>query len=69
MICYPQTTFQTSSQTAIDNQTAKFASIEQDRPAWPASKQTRAAWDNQLTQLKGRILQLEQRSERVGEVT
>jgi hypothetical protein len=59
---------QASLQTAIHNKTAKLAAIEAKRPAWPASKQARTAWQNQVTQAKARLAQLERRSERVGEI-
>jgi hypothetical protein len=48
-------TLQAALQTAIDNQAAKLAAIEQERPAWPASKQARTARQNQLAQAKARL--------------
>jgi len=59
---------QASLQSAIHSQAAKLAAIEQERPGWPASKQARTAWQNQVTQAKARLAQLERRSERVGEI-
>jgi hypothetical protein len=64
----PLAMFSPVLQTAIDNQTAKFAAIQQERPAWPASKQARTAWQNQVTQAKARLAQLERRFERVGKI-
>jgi len=59
---------QASLQSAIHGQTTKLAAIEQQQPAWPANKQARTAWQNQVTQAKARLAQLERRSERVGEI-
>jgi len=61
-------TLQASLQTAIDNLRAKLVTVEQDPPAWSATKQARAAWNNQVAQAKGRLAQRELRSERVGEI-
>jgi hypothetical protein len=36
--------------------------------AWPANRQARTAWQNQIAQAKARLAQLERRSERVGEI-
>ena len=55
-------------QTAIASQNSKLAAIEADRPAWPATRHALAAWQNQITQAKARLAQLERRSERVGEI-
>ena len=46
----------------------RLAAIEQERPACLASKQARTSWQNQVTQAKGRLAQLERRFERVGEI-
>jgi hypothetical protein len=59
---------QASLQSAIHSQATKLAAIEQQQPAWPANKQARTTWQNQVTQAKGRLAQLERRSERVGEI-
>ena len=59
---------QASLQSAIHSQATKLAAIEQESPAWPATKQAHAAWNNQITQAKARLAQLERRSERVGEI-
>jgi hypothetical protein len=59
---------QASLQSALHSQATKLAAIEQQQPAWPANKQARAASQNQVTQAKGRLAQLERRSERVGEI-
>jgi hypothetical protein len=61
-------TLRASLQSTIHSQAAKLAAIEQERPGWPASKQARTAWQNQVTQAKARLAQLERRSERVGEI-
>jgi hypothetical protein len=61
-------TLQASLQTAIHSQVTRLAAIEQERPMWPASKQARSTWQNQLAQAKARLAQLERRSERVGEI-
>jgi hypothetical protein len=59
---------QASLQSAIHSEATKLAAIEQESPAWPATKQAHAAWNNQITQAKARLAQLERRSERVGEI-
>jgi hypothetical protein len=61
-------TLQAALQTALHNQAAKLAAIEHHAPAWPASRQARSTWQNQLAQAKTRLSQLERRSERVGEI-
>jgi flagellar biosynthesis chaperone FliJ len=61
-------TLQAALQTALHNQVAKLAAIEHHAPAWPANRQTRSTWQNQLAQAKTRLAQLERRSERVGEI-
>jgi hypothetical protein len=59
---------QASLQTAIYSQATKLAAIEQKQPAWPAGRQARTAWQNQIAQAKARLAQLERRSKRVGEI-
>jgi hypothetical protein len=59
---------QAALQTALHNQAAKLAAIEHHAPAWPANRQARSTWQNQLAQAKIRLAQLERRSERVGEI-
>jgi uncharacterized phage infection (PIP) family protein YhgE len=59
-------TLQAALQTALHNQAAKLAAIEHHAPAWPACRQARSPWQNQLAQAKTRLSQLERRSERVG---
>ena len=59
---------QAALQTAIQNQSAKIASIQQNSSAWFVSKRTRLTWHNELTKAQARLSQLEQRSERVGEI-
>ena len=59
---------QASLQSAIHSQATKLAAIEQERPAWPVTKQARASWNDQIAQAKARLAQLERRSERVGEI-
>jgi len=61
-------TLQASLQTAIQSQATKLAAIEQERPAWPTSKQARTLWQNQIAQAKAHLAQLERRSERVKEI-
>ena len=59
---------QAGVQSAIHSQATKLAAIEQERPAWPASKQARATWNNRITQARARLAQLDRRSERLGEI-
>jgi hypothetical protein len=59
---------QAALQTAIQNQSAKITSIQQNSPAWFVSKRTRLTWQNELTKAQARLSQLEQRSERVGQI-
>jgi hypothetical protein len=59
---------QASLQTAIHSQATKLAAIEQKQPTWPAGRQARTAWQNQIAQAKARLAQLERRSERVREI-
>jgi hypothetical protein len=61
-------TLQAALQTALHNQVAKLAAIEHHAPAWPANRQARSTWQNQLAQAKTRLAELERRSERVGEI-
>jgi hypothetical protein len=46
---------QASLRSAIHSQATKLAAIEQESPAWPATKQAHAAWNNQITQAKARL--------------
>ena len=61
-------TLQAALQTALHNHVAKLAAIEHHAPAWPANRQARSAWQNQLAQAKTRLAELERRFERVGEI-
>ena len=61
-------TLQASLQSAIHGQATKLAAIEQGQPAWPAGRQARTTWQNNVAQAKARLAQLERRSERVGEI-
>jgi hypothetical protein len=60
-------TLQAALQSAVHNP-AKLAAIEHHPPAWPANRQARSTWQNQLAQAKTCLAQLERRSERVGEI-
>jgi hypothetical protein len=59
---------QASLQSAIHSQATKLAAIEQKQPPWPAGRQARTTWQNQIAQAKARLAQLERRSERMGEI-
>jgi len=48
-------TLQAALQTALHNHVAKLAAIEHHAPAWPANRQARSAWQNQLAQAKTRL--------------
>ena len=61
-------TLQAALQTVIHSQATKLAAIEQERPAWPAGRQARTTWQNQVAHAKARLAQLERRFERVGEI-
>jgi hypothetical protein len=60
-------TLEVALQTALHNQAAKLATSEHHAPAWPANRQARSTWQNQLAQAKTRLAQLERRSKRMGE--
>jgi hypothetical protein len=47
---------QVSLQSAIHSQATKRTAIEQQQPAWPATKQARTTWQNQMLKLKRDLL-------------